>query len=92
MNIVHQPRTLECPWTQRRDGHCCGSRRASRDPYLADSGCPAQYNLENWFKVKSSTGKVVLTPAHISDTLNPTPSTLHPQPYTLNPSPSTLHP
>jgi len=28
MNIVLQPRTLECPWTQRRDGHCCGSRRA----------------------------------------------------------------
>ena len=33
MNIVHQPRTLECPWTQRRDGRCCGSRRASSDPY-----------------------------------------------------------
>ena len=33
MNIVHQTRTLECPWTQRWDRHCCGSRRAIKDPY-----------------------------------------------------------
>jgi len=42
INMVHQPRTLDCPWTQRRDGHCCGdSGSAVWSPPWAGGGAEA---------------------------------------------------